>query len=89
MGIFDFLKPRQNSANTAKQRLQVLISATRAEDSRNYLPALRQDILAVLQKHVPGFNPEAVNVELHKDGEEDVLDITVSLPESAAKPASP
>ena len=57
MGIFDFLKPRQNSANTAKQRLQVLISATRAEDSRNYLPALRQDILAVLQKHVPGFNP--------------------------------
>ena len=81
MGIFDFLKPKSTSAADAKKRLQVLISATRAEGGRDYLPALRQDILAVLQKHVPGFNPEAVNVELHKDGEEDVLDITVSLPE--------
>ena len=83
MGIFDFLKPKSNSASEAKKRLQVLIPTTRAAEGRVYLPALRQDILAVPQRHVPGFNPEAVNVELHKDGEEDVLDITVSLPEKA------
>lgn len=87
MGIFDFLKPRQNTAAQAKKRLQVLIATTRADGGRDYLPALRQDILAALQKHVPGFNPEAMNVELHKDGEEDVLDISVALPEEHASDA--
>ncbi|MFA5683720.1 MAG: cell division topological specificity factor MinE [Lysobacteraceae bacterium] len=85
MGIFDFLKPRQNSAAQAKKRLQVLIATERMRDGHDYLPDLRRDILAVLHKHVPGFSPEAVNVEIHKDGDQDVLDITVSLPETAGE----
>ncbi|MEZ5545590.1 MAG: cell division topological specificity factor MinE [Lysobacteraceae bacterium] len=87
MGIFDFLKPKSNSAAEAKKRLMQVLIATRPGEkgAPDFLPMLRQDILAVLQKHVPGFDPEGVSVELHKDGEQDVLDITVSLADGTAK----
>lgn len=81
MGLFDFLKPKQNSANVAKNRLQILIAQDGFRGGRDYLPDLRRDIIAAIAKHVPGFDPEAVNVEVHKDGTQDILDITVSLPD--------
>ncbi len=87
MGIFDFLKPKSNSAAEAKKRLMQVLIATPpgSKGAPEYLPALRQDIIKAISNHVPGFDPELVNVELHKDGEQDVLDITVSLPDNAVK----
>lgn len=70
------------SAATARNRLQIIIAQQRTQGGRDYLPDLRRDIIAAISKYVPGFDPEAVAVELHKDGNQDVLDITVSLPES-------
>ncbi len=82
MGIFDFLKPKQNTASIAKNRLQILVAQNGPRGgSRDYLSALRQDIIIAISKHVSGFNPEDLNVEVHKDGDQDVLDITVSLPD--------
>lgn len=79
MGIFDFLKPRQQTANTAKNRLQVIIAEQRSEHGApDYLPRLRQELIAVIRKyvHVP---EDAIKVSKEKHGEYDVLDISVEL----------
>lgn len=87
MSIFDFLKTRKNTAQTAKSRLQIIISQERVRGGHDYLPDLRRDVLAAISKYID-IDLDAVKVDLHKDGDQDVLDITVSLPEGngAAKP---
>ena len=53
VGIFDFLKPKQQSANTAKNRLQVIIAEQRSEaGAPDYIPRMRQEILEVIRKYV-------------------------------------
>jgi cell division topological specificity factor len=84
MSIFDFLKPKKNTAQTAKNRLQIIIAQERsASDAPDYLPLMRREILEVIRKYV-NVNTEAVKVDVVKDGEHDVLDISVSLPERGA-----
>ena len=85
MGIFDFLKPRQQSASAAKNRLQVIIAEQRgAKGAPDYLPRMRQEILEVIRKyvHVP---EDAIKVSKEKHGDYDVLDISIELPESVAQ----
>ncbi|RZA17548.1 MAG: cell division topological specificity factor, partial [Lysobacteraceae bacterium] len=44
---------------------------------------LRREILEVIRKYVP-VDVDAVKVDVVKDGEHDVLDISVALPEGRA-----
>ena len=84
MGIFDFLKPRQQSANTAKSRLQLIIAEQRSEaGAPDYLPRLRQELIELIRKyvHVP---EDSIKVSKEKHGDYDVLDISVELPDSRA-----
>lgn len=81
MGLFDIFKAKQTTAHTAKNRLQIIIAQERSRGGRDYLPDLRRDVIAAISKYIPSFDPEAVQVELHKDGDQEVLDITVSLPD--------
>ncbi len=81
MSIFDFLKPRKNTAKTAKDRLQILIAQERSSaNAPDYLPLMRREILEVIRKYV-NVDVDEVKVDLVKDGDQDVLDISVSLPE--------
>ena len=81
MSIFDFLKPKKNTAQTAKNRLQIIIAQERSsQGAPDYLPLLRREILEVIRKYV-AVDVEAVKVDVVKDGEHDVLDISVALPE--------
>jgi cell division topological specificity factor len=84
MSIFDFLKPKKNTAQTAKNRLQIIIAQERSsQGAPDYLPLLRREILEVIRKYVP-VDVDAVKVDVVKDGEHDVLDISVALPEGRA-----
>ena len=84
MSIFDFLKPKKNTAQTAKNRLQIIIAQERSsQGAPDYLPLLRREILEVIRKYV-SVEADAVKVDVVKDGEHDVLDISVSLPERGA-----
>ena len=85
MGIFDFLRQRQpNSASVAKERLRIIVAQERsARGGPDYLPMLRREILEVIRKYV-NVDADAVKVDVVKDGEHDVLDISVSLPERGA-----
>ena len=82
MGIFsDLFKSKKNTAETAKNRLQIIIAQERStRGGPDYLPLLQRELLEVIRKYV-NVDVEAVKVDLVKDGEHDVLDISVALPE--------
>ena len=85
MGLFDFLTQRnKNTANVAKSRLQILIQQERSlRGAPDYLPLLQRELLEVIRKYV-NVDAEAVKVDLIKDGDNEVLDISVALPEKGA-----
>ena len=81
MGMFDFLRAKKDTASTAKNRLQIIIAQERtSRGGPDYLPLLQRELLEVIRKYV-NVDVEAVKVDLVKDGEHDVLDISVALPE--------
>ncbi|MFC7521221.1 cell division topological specificity factor MinE [Xanthomonas populi] len=85
MGLLDFLKNKKNTAETAKNRLQIIIAQERNHrGGPDYLPLLQRELLGVIKKYV-NIDADAVRVDLVKDGEHDVLDISVALPEDGDK----
>ena len=81
MGLFDFLKAKKDTAATAKNRLQIIIAQERSSrGAPDYLPLLQRELLEVIRKYV-SVDVDAVRVEMAKDGDHDVLDISVALPE--------
>ena len=81
MALFDFLKAKKNTAVTAKNRLQIIIAQERSSrGAPDYLPLLRRELLEVIKKYV-NVDVDAVKVDVIKDGDHDVLDISVALPE--------
>jgi len=82
MGIFDFLRARpKNTANVAKERLRIIVAQERAQrGSPDYLPTLRREILEVIKKYV-NVDPDAVLISVERDGDHEVLELSVALPE--------
>ena len=82
MGIFDFLTARnKNTANLARDRLRIIVAQERSlRGAPDYLPLLQRELLEVIRKYV-NVDVDAVRVDLIKDGDNDVLDISVALPE--------
>ena len=81
MGLFDFIKAKKSTAETAKNRLQIIIAQERNHrGGPDYLPLLQRELLEVIKKYV-NIDAEAVKVDLVKEGEHDVLDISVALPD--------
>jgi len=83
MGLFDFLKAKKNTASIAKDRLRIIIAQERtAHGGPDYLPLLRRELLEVIRKYV-SVDADAVKVDRVREGEHDVLDISVSLSDRA------
>ena len=81
MGLFDFLKTKKNTASIAKERLRIIVAQERtSRGAPDYLPRLQRELLEVIRKYV-NVDVDAVKVDLVKDGEHDVLDISVALPD--------
>lgn len=81
MSLFDFLRPKKNTAHIAKERLRIIVAQERGNrGGPDYLPELQRELLALIKKYVH-VDADAVRVEVSKEGEHDVLDISVSLPE--------
>ena len=83
MGLLDLfrIKPK-NTAEVAKQRLQIIIAQGRAErgSGRDYLPMLKRELLEVIRKYVH-VDPDAVEVTLASEGDHEVLEMNVVLPD--------
>jgi cell division topological specificity factor len=81
MSLFDFLKPKKNTASVAKERLRIIVAQERSSrGAPDYLPLLQRELLEVIRKYV-SVDVDAVKVEMAKDGDHDVLDISVALPD--------
>ena len=85
MGIFDFLRTRQKStASIARERLRIIVAQERsARGAPDYLPLLRRELLEVIRKYV-NVDQEAVDIHVEKDGDHDVLELSVALPDKTA-----
>ncbi len=86
MGLLSFFKQKKkkNTANLAKERLQILIAHEHANKSRqapDYLPKLKDEILQVIRKYVH-VSEKDVNVNVEKGTDYDVLELNITLPDS-------
>lgn len=81
MGLLAFFRRAQPTANVAKERLRIIVAQERtSRGAPDYLPLLQRELLEVIRKYV-SVDVDAVKVDLVKDGEHDVLDISVALPD--------
>ena len=82
MGILDFLKSRpKNTSTIAKERLRIIVAQERSSrNTPDYLPMLRTELLAVIRKYVH-VDLDAINIQVERDGEHEVLELSVALPE--------
>ncbi|MFZ6760807.1 cell division topological specificity factor MinE [Undibacterium sp. Ji50W] len=82
MALLSFLfNTKPKTANVAKERLQIIIARERTgRDGYDFLPALREELIAVISKYTK-VKPEDIKVSLDKQGNLEVLDVNVVLPE--------
>lgn len=84
MGWLDvFRSEKKGSAQQAKERLQLVVAHRRTGrgDHPAYFPQLQKDLLAVLRKYVE-VGDEAVQMEIEREGDLEVLELNITLPDS-------
>lgn len=83
MSLLDYFRSKKtNTANTAKERLQIIVAHERKRRSGpDYLPQLERDILEVIRKYVDiPADQIAVSLEQRSD-ELSVLELNVTFPD--------
>jgi cell division topological specificity factor len=76
--FFDRIIGRKRSAKSAKERLQLVLVHDRTDMTQLEMEALRDDILAVISRHVD-VDPEGVRIDLERDGREQRLVADIPL----------
>lgn len=73
------------SASRAKERLQIIVAreGRNATLSADYLQRMQQELLAVVRKYV-AIEQDHIKVNLDREGNCEVLEINITLPDSAA-----
>jgi cell division topological specificity factor len=77
-------KPRSQTAQTAKDRLQILLAHERSSSGgeADYLPMLQRDIVAAIRKHIP-IGDKDVEVRMERGEQMSSLEINIDLPVKA------
>jgi cell division topological specificity factor len=82
MSMFGLFK-RRGSAPVARERLQILLAYERGMRGQSDLLAiLREEILAVIERHVP-VERENVHIKMDRGDKVSMLEIDVEIPNSA------
>ena len=86
MALLSFLfNKKPKTAETAKERLQIIIARERTDRSGpDFLPALRQELIQVIAKYT-NVHPDDIKLSLNRQGDMEVLDVNVVLPEKVAQ----
>lgn len=83
MSLLDYFRSsKKNTANTAKERLQIIVAHERKRRTGpDYMPQLERDILEVIRKYVD-ISPEQIAVSLEQRSDElSVLELNISFPD--------
>ncbi|MCJ8518715.1 cell division topological specificity factor [Pseudorhizobium tarimense] len=86
MSIFSLFR-KKTSAPLARERLQVLLAHERASAGSDLVAVLREEILAVIAKHVQ-VDADRVQVTMDRDEHVSVLEIEVEIPLPSAMKAA-
>jgi cell division topological specificity factor len=79
---------RRKSAKVAQQRLQILLMHERTAGTQSDLvPILREEVLAVIGKHVT-VDPDKVRVKLERGDVVSVLEIDIEVPTPLSRNAA-
>jgi cell division topological specificity factor len=81
------LGEKKKTATVAKERLQIILAHERSgrhAAEPDYLPALQRDLVAVIGKYIK-INPQDIKVDLQRQGDFEVLEVKIELPEVASK----
>ncbi|WP_127904241.1 cell division topological specificity factor MinE [Solirhodobacter olei] len=82
------LWPRKAStAQTAKERLQILLAHERAGRVADNLPALQRDIIEVIGRHLK-IDSEAIDIRMEQGRDYSSLEINIEFP-AASEPKAP
>ncbi len=88
MSFLDYLLgSKKKSASVARERLSIILAHERASGgvAADYLPALQQELVAVISKYV-SVGPDDIKVSLDRQDDVDVLEVNIVLPESVRRP---
>ncbi len=77
-GFFDRITGRKRSASSAKERLQLVLIHDRTDMTQGEFESLRDDILAVISRHVD-VDPDAVRIDVEREGREQRLVADIPL----------
>ena len=84
MSLRTLFRRQPASAPQARERLQILLSHERAgRDSPDYLPALQNELLAVVKKYV-AVADDQVQVQFDRGGDVSTLEVNVELPDASS-----
>lgn len=86
MALLSFLfNKKPKTAEAAKERLQIIIARERTDRSGpDFLPALRQELVQVIAKYT-NVHPDDIKLSVNCQGDMEVLDVNVVLPERGAQ----
>lgn len=88
MSIFDLFRARPKpSANTAKERLQILLAHERSDLAKpDYLPRMHKEILQVIGKYVD-IDEDKISVDFETQGSVSTIEVNIELPSKRASAA--
>ena len=78
MSFFEKLFGRKNSADNAKERLQLVLIHDRTDMTPAELASLRDDLIATISRHIE-IDPNAVRIEMSQEGREQRLIADIPL----------
>jgi cell division topological specificity factor len=85
MGLLALFRRTPPSATVAKERLRIIVAQERSARGGvpDYLPLLRRELLEVIRKYV-NVDPDAIKVNVEREEGQEVLELSVALPERKA-----
>ncbi|MFT6915770.1 MAG: cell division topological specificity factor [Motiliproteus sp.] len=82
--LIDYLRGNEKkTASVAKERLQIILAherAGRGAATPDYLPALQEELMAVIAKYIQ-IDRDSFKVQLEKHDQYDVLELNITLPD--------
>lgn len=82
MSMFGFFRrqPRDSSADTAKDRLSILLAHERGgRSSPDVLPMIQREIMEVIQRHM-NVGKDSVDIRIERGDDFSTLEINIELP---------
>lgn len=89
MSFFDYFRSqKKRSASVAKERLQIIVAHERGQrGTPDYLPTMQDELLQVIRRYID-VDDDAVRLQVDRDGDYEVLELNITLPDGAAQSIS-